>query len=54
MKFTTFMALTLFVLATSSAVSADNVLTEQEKKEGWVLLFDGQSTKGWMSPKERP
>jgi hypothetical protein len=25
----------------------DNQLTEQEKKEGWVLLFDGRSTKGW-------
>jgi hypothetical protein len=25
----------------------DNQLTESEKKEGWVLLFDGQSTKGW-------
>lgn len=25
----------------------DNGLTDKEKKEGWVLLFDGQSTKGW-------
>lgn len=24
-----------------------NVLTEEQKKEGWELLFDGQTTKGW-------
>ncbi|HEU4576481.1 MAG TPA: DUF1080 domain-containing protein [Chitinophagaceae bacterium] len=30
----------------SSAVTADNTLTEQEKKDGWQLLFDG-TTKGW-------
>ena len=25
----------------------NNTLTEDEKKEGWELLFDGVSTKGW-------
>jgi hypothetical protein len=24
-----------------------NTLTEEEKKDGWELLFDGSSTKGW-------
>lgn len=24
-----------------------NILTRDEKKEGWQLLFDGKSTKGW-------
>jgi hypothetical protein len=28
-----------------------NTLTEQEHKDGWLLLFDGKSTKGWMTPK---
>jgi len=28
-------------------VLAQTALTEAEKKEGWKLLFDGQSTKGW-------
>jgi len=36
------------------AAAANNALTEQEKKDGWVLLFDGSSTKGWMTPKEKP
>lgn len=27
--------------------TGQNQLTEEEKAEGWVLLFDGQSTEGW-------
>ena len=40
------------------ACAADNQLTEQEKKEGWILLFDGKSLDGWMTsagkPSQRP
>ena len=32
----------------------DNRLSSQEKAEGWVLLFDGTTTKGWMTPKRKP
>jgi hypothetical protein len=32
----------------------DNTLTEKERSEGWILLFDGKSTKGWMSPAGKP
>jgi len=37
-----------FILAPGvSAKEQANVLTEQEKEAGWILLFDGQTTKGW-------
>ena len=31
----------------SPSASTSNTLSEQEKSEGWKLLFDGQSTAGW-------
>lgn len=32
------------------APGADNILTDQEKQDGWLLLFDGRTTNGWISP----
>ena len=38
------------ILATSSSVfGADNILTPEEKAQGWILLFDGKSLNGWDS-----
>ncbi|MFS8615712.1 MAG: DUF1080 domain-containing protein [Solitalea sp.] len=31
----------------STANDGQNQLTDQEKAEGWVLLFDGKTTQGW-------
>ena len=38
----------------STACAADNELTDAEKAGGWVLLFDGKSTDGWLDSKEQP
>jgi hypothetical protein len=32
-----------------AAFAAENSLTSEESKSGWVLLFDGKSLKGWES-----
>jgi hypothetical protein len=42
------------LLGAAPLCAADNVLTEKEKADGWILLFDGTTTKGWMSPKGEP
>ena len=44
----------LFSLISAPARSEENTLTDAEKRNGWVLLFDGKSTQGWMSPKGKP
>jgi hypothetical protein len=44
--------LVLAVLITFGSFAADNELTPQEQKEGWKLLFDGKTTKGWRSFKK--
>ena len=44
----------LTLLLPVSVVAEDNVLTDQERGAGWLLLFDGKSTTGWMTPKKKP
>jgi Domain of Unknown Function (DUF1080) len=34
--------------------SGDNQLTADEKKDGWILLFDGKSTANWRTYKNLP
>lgn len=55
MKWQTFtIALALLASFAGRTFAADNELTDEEKKEGWILLFDGKTTKGWMTIKEKP
>lgn len=48
----------LFVLiccaSAGLAFGEENVLTRKELDEGWQLLFDGKTTKGWISIKGEP
>src|ERR1700704_3693151 len=49
-------AQTLLALAmlVTQARAADNTLTDKEKADGWVLLFDGKTLDGWMTSSEKP
>jgi len=47
-------AIFLTVILASPAAAADNELTEQEKNDGWLLLFDGRTLDGWMTSSQLP
>jgi len=43
-----------YTLSLAPAFAADNTLTPQEKAEGWELLFDGRSLRGWKTSHGAP
>jgi hypothetical protein len=40
---------TIFLCSATLMAQASNTLTAQEKTQGWQLLFDGKTLKGWHS-----
>jgi Domain of Unknown Function (DUF1080) len=38
----------------SPIAGADNELTDKEKADGWILLFDGKTLDGWMTSSSKP
>jgi len=46
------MGMLLIATVLFSCTEKQNVLTDQEKVEGWKLLFDGQSLNGWKNYNE--
>ena len=42
------------LIGLASAAHAANSLSRQERREGFVLLFDGKSMRNWHTVKQRP
>lgn len=49
-----FLACLLLASLSTSLMAADNRLTLREKKQGWILLFDGETTDGWQTIRQQP
>ena len=48
------LGLLVLLVTWSPSHASDNQLTDQDQQAGWLLLFDGQTTTGWMTPKGQP
>ena len=42
------------MLTSAIAAAAENTLTDDERREGWILLFDGETLAGWTRNDGRP
>lgn len=44
----------VLLLCAIFTAAPDNALTDREKKDGWLLLFDGKTLNGWTTPEGAP
>ncbi|HEY3968574.1 MAG TPA: DUF1080 domain-containing protein [Planctomycetaceae bacterium] len=42
------------IFSTAECRAEDNQLSVQEKRDGWILLFDGKTLDGWKTSSEKP
>ena len=49
-----YFAVLLLLVPSASLRAADNALSEAEARDGWLLLFDGATTNGWMTSDGKP
>jgi hypothetical protein len=54
LKRATLTLLVCLLTAAPRALAVDNELTEAEKRDGWLLLFDGNSLAGWQTSSQKP
>lgn len=53
-KIVLFISLASFIMSFSTNnKQKDNTLTKKEKKQGWILLFDGATMNGWRAYKNK-
>ena len=53
-KIVTFIPVFLFLMTAFGQAKKPNILTKKEKKQGWVLLFDGETSNGWTKSNGQP
>ena len=47
-------ALSLTFVIVAFYPAADNTLSDAERADGWILLFDGKTFEGWMTSSRTP